>query len=156
MSNHYLREAWQRKAENERGYDSDSERPIGYDRDVKTFINIEQIITNLDLSKKDEKLSDVVTFYRNVLDSVLKYNVAILNYNQAKSDKIKNNIDKEEMEEKDRFRRNVHEALISNINILSRLMKGSGLDNSWRNDIGISRQEVQRWAQNVALYLQER
>lgn len=152
--NPFLKESWQRKAEGEKGLNTEENTPVGYEKDIKIFYELKKTINDLsgmDLNPEDE--GNLRVMYHEVLDGAQKYVARILGYNKAKN---KERIDREEMAEADDNRTKAHDALIDNLNALSRYMRKLGIDNSWRRDIGIDRKEVQRWAQNVMYHLQER
>lgn len=58
--------------------------------------------------------------------------------------------DTETVQEADTRRRAAHEALVDNLDILSRLFKQAGLDSQWRVSIGLNREVVGDWASLVA------
>jgi hypothetical protein len=150
--NPFLAEAWENKARNERGQENNTDAPEGYERDVRIYRMLERVVSNTLKYIDKEKAENIRSYYDIVMDSVIKYNNAILNYNSVK---ISDNWSQEDMENADLSRRRIHNGLISNLDILARLMNSAGLDISWRNAIGIDRKEVQRWAQNVMYHQQK-
>jgi hypothetical protein len=151
MRNPFLEEAWQNKARNEKGEEKNLDLPDGYERDVKIFKALKRQVekTTEFIDKTDRE--NIREIYAQMMDSVERYNQTILSYNSNKSEKIS----KDDMEQSDFRRRAAHDALISNLDILARLMNKAGIDIFWKDAIGIDRKEVQRWAQNIMLYLQK-
>jgi len=150
MNNPFFKEAWQNKARHEKGIENADDAPEGYERDIKIFKGLTRNVENTTehLSNTEDR-DNIREYYKTVMDSVFRYNNAILQYGKAKLE----GVSKDEMENIDFARRNVHNGLITNIGILARLMNKAGLDTSWRDAITDDRKHVQRWAQNVMYYL---
>lgn len=110
-------------------------------REARSYLSfVEQVdaLPEGDQKAKLEKLVDVVR------KSVLSYTRAI---DRLSKHKLGQDVGK--IENADKMRTLAHEALMSNLNILSRQFLEADLDNSWRGDIGLDRRAVTRWAIGV-------
>lgn len=151
MRSPFLQEAWINKARNERGEEKNIDMPEGYERDIRIYKMLEKRASENSLQYIDETRAEGIrTYFNEVKNSIFKYNNAILAYNKEKM----SDFSKDDMENADRARRHLHDGLITNLDILARIMKEAGLDISWRHAI-MDRKEVQRWSQNVVYYLQK-
>jgi hypothetical protein len=107
-------------------------------REVRSYLSFVEQVDALPEGDQKAKLEKLVDAVRK---SVLSYTRAI-----DRLAKHKLGHDTSKIENADRMRTLAHEALMSNLNILSRQFADGDLDNSWRNDIGLDRRAVTRWA----------
>ena len=131
----FLQELWRNRAELEHGEMNENERA------VRVYIDIKKA------AKENLQLSKILKI---VEDAVLNYMRLILRLNRAKLE-----LDQNMIEKYDEHRRLGHNRLIDDVNMLSREFKKAGLDNSWRNDVGLSREAVGDWARQVAQFLEK-
>ena len=134
MGDPFLKEVWGRRAEEERG-----EKPIE-EQHYELF---------LDVKEKVGSQEELKEFFDQLQESVLRYNASILRLSEAQFTEMSN----KDIENADQSRRISHNALIANLDVLSRAFVKSGLDNEWRADIGLGREEASEWARNVAKIL---
>jgi hypothetical protein len=60
-----------------------------------------------------------------------------------------NGADLETVSQADRMRSIAHDALISNLNIMSRYCAKLGIDNEWRFVLGLDRKQITAWAREI-------
>lgn len=133
----FLNESWGDLAKHEEGHDFDEI----YTKEEEKALNVYQEIKKL--RNHDETSKALV---KDLEDSVIRYVGAV---DKLSSSRIRKE-DPKETENADRARRSAHEALISNLNILSRYCVKNGLDTNWRNVVGSHRNQVRDWALNVS------
>lgn len=112
------------------------EPPERVSEHVKTYRQMEEI------SKKDSELN---ILFRDIKMSVLRYIEAIDSLSLARA----NGADPETINQADRMRSIAHNALISNINIMSRYCAKLGIDNEWRFVLGLDRKQITAWALEI-------
>lgn len=139
----FLREAWGNLAEEEKGQEHDSKLNIGDPHFTSIYKKIEKIAEKDKLAK---------TLFINIQKSALRYLYTI---DQLSLDRLKK-YDKEEVQRSDEARRRAHNALIDDLNIFSRYCIKNNLDNSWRNMVGIKREDVTEWVLGIAPILGEK
>ena len=141
----FLRRSWQRAANSEQGgrfegVPVENEDDIETQEAVRAYREIKSIAEYSDLELiKGHFISFQKTLCRYVA-SMRRLSLARQNREEAGAD---------EVEELDKARWTAHNALIDDINILSRYAKKEGLDISWRNMIGNEREQVTDWAERV-------
>ncbi len=139
-----LRELWGEYNEN---HEREKTPEPEYSREERAFFSIREQIDSLKDEAQKKKLT---TLFKALKKSVLEYTIAI---DRLAKHKLQNNIDR--IEAADRRRSLSHNALIDNLNILSRQFNEAGLDNNWRDDIGLDRKRVTAWALAVAETIRE-
>ena len=93
--------------------------------------------------------------FDDVRFSIARYNQTIARLNHIER-RMKRNADvsNDEIQNADEARRRAHDALMDNLNILSRGFAKHGLDNHWRKLIGLdAREQVTEWAVHVGEFL---
>jgi hypothetical protein len=133
--NGFTREGWESHVEEERQEPS---------APMRLFLKIkEQAEKNPDLADVLSWVeADIIRYQRSVASRLLE---------QSKGIQRKN----KDYENTDEAQRNTHEALMADLDILSREFAKFGLDNKWRIMIGSSRDQVANWALTVAPYLRK-
>ena len=131
----FLKEAWQRKVEEESG-----ESP-----EKKSFELWERIQAN---SEKKEHLQDACA---DLKKSIIRYHKSISRLEETRGQAF----EKEDIERADQDRRIAHDALIDKLNFLSREFVNANLDNRWRKEIGLDRDTAGMWAYNVGELLKK-
>jgi len=137
----FLAEAWERKAESERGEDQNEFKGRDYD----SYLSI---ITQIDAMPSGKK-KDIITKQMGCLQKgISKYlrSIALLEEKKV-SEEVS------AVENADTLRKQAHTGIVDDLNILSRAFLRAGLDNSWRSDIGLTRKDATRWAWKIAKML---
>ena len=94
--------------------------------------------------------NDALMFqFDEIKDSVVRYINKRRELNDIAKESRENVGRSGQEEHSDREQRIIHDALIDNLNIFSRMCANSGKDNSWRQNIGDLRESVAVWADNV-------
>jgi len=132
MSEPNLKELWERRAEDERSGKSPEERDFGI---------FDEISAQAELS------GDLKGYFGDLKDAIVRYGELVATYER--------HLGTENVSRADESRRITHNALVDKLNILSRESVKAGLDNSWRKDIGDSREQIGEWAKHVAGMLQK-
>jgi len=146
----FLRDSWQRRAESE----SQTEVAGGLSEDLKIFNKLEDIRKNISKEDIPEDLKELIEdYHKELIDSMNRYVTAIEEYNLGKYAFRGGEKEQQDMERLDETRRLIHNGLISVLDTLAKLHAKAGLDNSWRDDVGFDRKQVQIWAQNVMNHL---
>lgn len=126
----FLKKSWCDLAKNQNGIETEN------NRDYKIFDKIsKESIADEDLRELFEMLETQMFRYVESIATRLKTKSESLN---IKDSEIANEV-----------QRRSHEALIDKLNILSRAFSQKKLDNKWRDDIGLDRKDITRWAVNV-------
>lgn len=82
---------------------------------------------------------------------IAHYQASIRAFKEARRDKeSKESIDEIELKYKNENR--AHQRLAVDLNLLSRQFKERGLSNQWRAEIGLTDEEVGRWAENLQIF----
>ena len=132
----FLSESWERLKEEEQGREPQEMRDVGIFEDLET------------LSERNESIKE---YLEDIKNQIIYYVRTI-----AEMEHLQNNsAAREDIAQIDSTRRIAHDSLITKIDILSRICAKNGLDNNWRDMIGIGREQVTRWAINVAESLTE-
>ena len=126
----FLADAWKRRAESERGFEQ-------HERLTLIYLELSKVV------RKNEAFSEL---FKKVETAAVKYDLTIATLARMRIEQS----GIESIAEADRRRRLAHDALEDELNLLSRSFAKSGLDNSWRYDIGTSREAVGNWARKVA------
>lgn len=137
----FLRESWNRKAEEETGQATETMGDIRFD----AFLAIKNNTKNIPENTPKEIKELIKEYYDELLESMERYVNIIGDYNIEKESKNS----RETMAQIDHSRRLIHNGLISIIDTLSKLHKKAGLDNSWREVVGYDRNRVREFAQIV-------
>lgn len=142
----FLNQLWSDKSG---GESNKSELGEHGDVGLDTFYDLQKINQNLprNINKEDKEL--IEEYYDDLLSSMNRYVASIEDYNVGKYE----GIDPQDMQDLDESRRRMHDGLITILDVLARLHKKVGLDNSWRNSIGYNRNQVRQWAQLVMNHL---
>jgi hypothetical protein len=114
-------------------------------RDVEIFSHI-----------KEETASDpeLGQLFRGMQSAVMRY-AEIVNAHShfyAKQ-RIFDEADRDRAMELDQRRHFAHESMMDSLNALSRACAKAGIDNSWRNDVGLERDKIGMWSLVVADHL---
>lgn len=138
----FLRDLWQDKTRRERGEKTFEQKAI----DIFLSIRV-----TLDKNPRP----DLVRQLKTVERAILRYAETIANLSRVRleCDALK---ERAEIENADQNRRFAHNCLVSDVGILARWFKEAGLDNSWQNSIGLSREEIADWAFAVAPFLKDK
>lgn len=96
-----------------------------------------------ELANKDETADEL---FHEILEKTLHYIDTVDRHSESRIKK--EGVDEVETSGKSRTR--AHNALIDAINIYSRYCSKSHLDNSWRTMLGLDREQITKWALNVA------
>ena len=132
----FLGEKWRMKAEHEYSESAELKSPI--------FEEIQS--SSLDNPRLESLSVDLQ-------DKILRYSISADRLSMASRNLAIGHGDREEVVRADEARRRAHDALIDQLNILSRAFKEEGLPNEWRRKIGLDREEIGAWAFGVAEYL---
>ena len=135
----FLRDRWAERAMGERGERSPEETRREQD-----------IMTYLDVKKSAEAAGSLLTeILHNVERRAVRYRVAINSSEQNRIATQKGG-DVKAFEGSDRNRQLAHNALIDEVNLLSRQFREAGLGNEWRRTIGLERDDIARWGGAVS------
>lgn len=129
----FLREKWKMKAEHEYSESAELKSPI-----------FEEIERGAYGNEKLEKL------FKELKEKILRYSISA---DRLSMIKVENGHGRDDVQAADQARRLAHNAVIDQLNILSRAFKEDGLSNEWRRKVGLERGEVGEWAFGVADYL---
>ena len=132
FNNPFLIQSWQRKKEEE------------------TFKQERAVNIYLDTKLEAEKYPNLNEIFERMEHSVIRYGKSI---NMLAIVARSENKDKRMLEEIDRNRRLAHNALIDELNLLSRQFRNIGIDNEWRKEIGLDSKTVGGWAYKVAEFI---
>lgn len=108
--------------------------------------NSEKINLYLEMEQIANSNPSLYEYFTDIKKSVIRY---IASIDKMSLNKIKFSKDNELISDSDRTRRFAHETLITNLNIFSRECAKMGIDNTWRNGIGLDRKEITMWAISV-------
>lgn len=103
-----------------------------------------------EMKEKAERNPELSELLKDVENCVLRYAASVAALGASKID-----YKKEELGASDQNRRIAHDALIDALNILSRAFAKAGLDNRWRQMVGLDRKEVTEWGLKIANYLRQ-
>ena len=136
----FLSERWEEKSRTEQGLRSleDTQK----ERDIVLYERIQK-----EIAGSSEHLAGLL---RAVERAAIRYRQSVNRFDHVRTRDANRADMQAELEETDRNRRAAHEVLIDSINILSRAYKKAGLDNDWRREIGVEREEVGRWGMAIA------
>lgn len=133
----FLRERWEEKRREEVGEISPEQ--VRREKDLDIY---------LDLRKKTAENSDLSAALINIEKAAVRYRQTVNAFNKKRMGDSEKDL--AGLKESDEYRRLAHEVVIGEINVLSRLFRKAGLDNEWRRDIGLDRDDAGRWALTVA------
>lgn len=133
MSDTFLGELWKHKAREERGEPNPEEKVIGIYLSMKVA------------AQGDPKLENLL---ESVNKAILGYESAAFRLTEAKKSADERE-EREDIERRMKMRSIAHSLLIDELNILSRNCAEAGRSNMWRQEIGLSRDEVEDWAFGV-------
>ena len=134
----FLDDLWERKGENEVESESPENRSFGIFLDMKIG------------AEKNPDLSELV---RDLEGSLLRYTKAEVVFARARLKwEAEGNTpeSRNEFEAADRNKHAIHQSVISQLNAVSRAFHRHDLDNSWRKEIGVNRDQIAAWALMVA------
>ncbi len=139
----YFKEEWENDEADTQEYSS----PEG-ERDPMAKTALAAYQTMKDGCKTNPLLGELLLDTQN---AIARYLISIAKLNELISRQKKGEeISKYTVGGADRSRRSAHDALIDSVNILSRAFAKFGLDNNWRNVVGLqTREQVTRWAIQV-------
>lgn len=131
----FLRASWGRKNAAEKGEEDKETKGAGIWRSIELASGSDVLLRKIaGQIKKD----------------ILHYQSAIHAFKEARSEKeTKGSI--EEMELKYKNENRAHKRLVDDLNLLSRQFRQKGLSNQWREEIGLTDEEVGRWAENLQI-----
>lgn len=132
----FLGERWKKTAERERGKSEVLESPIFEEIERGAFGNPQ--LENL---------------FKELKERILEYALSADRLSMRREERGYGESQNEDIVSADRTRRSAHEALIDQVNILSRAFLREGLPNKWREKVGDSREEIGEWGFAVAEYL---
>ena len=135
-----MRGRWEEKSRAEQGLRSPEDEQK--ERDVVLYEMIQK-----ETSGSGKYLAE---FLRAVEHAAVRYRESVNRFDHIRARDANRADIRLELEETDRNRYAAHEVLIDSINILSREYKKAGLDNEWRREIGLEREEVGRWGMAIA------
>lgn len=132
----FLGEKWKMKAEHEHSESAELKSPIFEEIERGSYSNpgLESLLIDLK-------------------DKILRYAISADRLSMASKDLAAGHGDRQEIVRADDARRRAHDALIDQLNILSRAFKEEGLSNEWRRKIGLDREEIGAWGFEIAEYL---
>ncbi|MEK7637989.1 MAG: hypothetical protein AAB375_00985 [Patescibacteria group bacterium] len=134
MSESFLRESWQRVAEQEQEVTPEM-------RDLELYFDIRE------RSDGNEKIKAIM----DRLDhDIAQYTEALFRSEREWVRRERGSGDNSSIEASDRNRRILHDSLIDTLNQLSRAYRTAGLDNKWRNMLGLDRDRLALWAMTIA------
>ena len=148
----FFSKLWERKAESEKGHEIEEdiqESLLSPEIEYKKYDETKEV----DLYKQIEKQA---VFDDNTKELFCQITRGILDYYKTMSELERVTISdgtNEEISKSDQARRFAHNALIDNLNALSRYTGKMGLDNEWRSVIGLERTQVTEWVKRVAPFL---
>ena len=93
------------------------------------------------------------SLFRELKEKILNYSLSADRLSMAKTERDSGRANNEDVKAADNLRKSAHNALIDQVNILSRAFLREGLPNKWRNKVGDTREEIGAWAFGVAEYL---
>lgn len=145
-SNYFLNDLWKRRADEENGDAGEikKDKNVLIYQDIKNTIEKNQILSD----ESRERLDKLV---KKIEEASLRYAITI---NTLTAKRIEKD-DKEAIMQADQSRRYAHNSLVDSVNILSRQFDAAGLDNSWRDMIGLDRKQVGTWGQKVADFINQ-
>lgn len=129
---------WEEKARRERGKE-------GTDPRLESYASL------LSATYGDPQLEAIL---KKVEEKALAYASTVKNLQSSRAG-LSEGRDRGDVEKYDSFRRSAHNALIDEINLLSRQCREAGRSNKWRQEIGLSRDEAGEWAIHLAEYLKK-
>ena len=115
---------------------------------VRLYVDIRETIRENPLLDQKQRVH-LSSILHLVERACLRYAITVNDHVLAKQEKKP----KEEIQSADQIRRFSHDRFIDEVNLLSRQYREAGLDNSWRNGVGSSREEIGAWGQKIADYL---
>ena len=149
MTNPFLKEAWERKAGEEKG-ESKSERHWA--------INLEDLENRIKTVKNKENQQQLQEFLDDLKQKCYKYCVTCQNLEEIskkfreQTETVRDEERKgliQEVESADKRRRAIHKCIEDDLNILSRLFSKHNLDNSWRASL-MDKEVIGSWALDMA------
>lgn len=122
-----------------------AERELEIPREVEIFSHIKE---------ETESNPDLGGLFRGMQSAIMRY-AEIVNAHShfyAKQ-RIFDEADRDRAMELDQRRHFAHESMMDSLNALSRACAKAGIDNSWRNDVGLERDKIGMWSLAVADHL---
>lgn len=148
----FFKDAWGKTSEREKGHgieDDSQEFLLSPENEYYKYEGTKEV----DLYRQIEKQADFDDNTKELFNQITR---GVLDYYRTMSELERVTISdgsNEEISKSDQARRFAHNALIDNLNALSRYTGKSGLDNEWRSVIGLERTQVTEWVKKVAPYL---
>jgi hypothetical protein len=146
-----FKESWKGLSDYEHGDDHYEQADMGID--IEKNLTEEQseqekesvgiFLQMKELANSNETANEL---FHDILSKTLHYINTVDHHSESRIKK--EGVDEVEMSGKSRTR--AHNALIDAINIYSRYCSKSHLDNSWRTMLGLDREQITKWALNVA------
>ena len=137
MSESFLRESWQRVAEQQQETTPEM-------RDLELYFDIRE------RSNGSEKLKVIM----DRLDhDIAQYADALFRSERAWINRERGIGDSDSIEASDRNRRILHDTFIDTLNQLSRAYRAAKLDNKWINVLGLDRDRLSLWAMTIARHV---
>ncbi len=139
--NEFLRGRWEERVRSEHAERSPQEERR--EQDVESYLDIKESVRNAE--EGGERLAQILG---DVERRAVRYRMTVNTWERERRT-IKGDVIGA-TEETERNRRLAHEVLIDGVNLLSRQFKEYGLDNEWRRNMGIEREDAGRWGLNIA------
>lgn len=148
MSDYFLKELWQKKAQEERGETKKWKYEIN---------DFEEIIEKANISKEaKEELYLVLNWLKKSCKNYVNINEKwIMARKSLEEEKEERKGALMSMEKADQARRICHQNIVDNLNILSRAFEKYGLDNQWRNYFG-NWDQIGAWAYEMGRALEQK
>ena len=136
---YFMQERWEEKARAEHAeLTAQEERQ---EADISLYLDIKR-----EAGHGGEALEKIL---RAVEEKAVRYRITVNLWGKARRGSVsEGSVD--EFERLEQNRTLSHNALIDEVNLLSRQFREAGLDNEWRRTIGEGRDDVGRWALAVA------
>ena len=132
----FLKKTWERSGARERGDDDKEAKGASF------WSEIELASAKKPCFKK---------IFEQVKKDIARYQSAIRAFKEARQDReTKEAIDEIELKYKNENR--AHQRLVADLNLLARQFKEHGISNKWREEIGLTDEEVGRWAENLQIF----
>ncbi|MDD4477007.1 MAG: hypothetical protein PHY40_02510 [Patescibacteria group bacterium] len=141
----FLKELWAEKSSGEKTGKTIEENKTAHELLIwnKLEREIKEIISNAE-SQKNKEQSE--TLFEDLKKSIIYYANLVKNTPNNKLIGVESREEYEKIIKDNDKRRLAHNALIDNLNILSRLCKKYGYDNNWREEMGNDRERITEWA----------
>lgn len=144
-----MHELWVDKAKEETGESDAGSELTTPEMDFERFGKTSEVRLFKQIKARAETDPNIAEMVQMLEDSILRYYQTIAELEVVS----RTSTDKQIVQSADQARRTAHNTVIDNLNALSRYYGKSGIDNQWRNVIGLERTQVTIWVKSVAPYL---